>query len=98
MGKYPHAPQPHNLYGVVLEYQNKHSEAMKHFRAAQALDPNYRPAKYNLSNYGNSFFKRHCALDESDCMNYSSIVHEASNLPNYSKLLHIKNEISETMR
>ena len=41
MRKYPHAPQPHNLLGVLLEKEGDHPAAMRHFRAAWALDPTY---------------------------------------------------------
>lgn len=52
MRKYPHAPEPHNLIGVTLEKQGDHISAMKHFRAAWALDPTYDPARINLEHYG----------------------------------------------
>ena len=68
MGKYPHAPQPHNLLGLLLEKQNNHPIAMKHFRAARALDPTYLPARHNLECYGTFFFNGKCAYDETDCL------------------------------
>lgn len=52
MSKYPHAPQTHNLMGIILEKKEEHAAAMKHFRAALALDPTYYPAKHNLDMYG----------------------------------------------
>lgn len=52
MGQYPDAAQPHNLYGVLLEKTGQHTAAMRHFRAALALNPSYRPANYNLEQYG----------------------------------------------
>ena len=67
MGKYPHAPQPHNLIGILLEKQGDHLTAMKHFRAAWALDPAYIPARCNLENYGTFYSKQQCAFDETDC-------------------------------
>jgi len=68
MGKYPHAPQPHNLMGVKLENEGAHSAAMKHFRASWALDPAYFPARYNLYQYGELFGGPHKdAYDETDC-------------------------------
>ena len=67
MGKHPHAPEPHNLFGVLLERQCDHLAAMKHFRAACALDPTYVPARCNLNNYGSFYFKGQCAIDETDC-------------------------------
>ena len=67
MGKYPHAPQPHNLIGILLEKKGDHLAAMKHFRAAWALDPTYIPARQNLDCYGTFFSSGKCAYDESDC-------------------------------
>lgn len=52
MGKYSHAPQPHNLFGIILEREGRHVEAMKHFCAAWSLDPTYQPARHNLEHYG----------------------------------------------
>lgn len=69
MCKYPHAPHPHNLYGIILEKKGKHPEAMKHFRAAWALDPTYSPALYNLNVYGTFFSKGSCAYDVDDVPN-----------------------------
>lgn len=52
IGEYPHAPHPHNLYGIILEkYGDKHA-AMSHYRAAIALEPSYKPARCNLNRYG----------------------------------------------
>ena len=68
MGKYPHAPQPHNLLGLLLEKQNDHPTAMKHFRAAWALDPTYLPVRQNLECYGTFFSRGRCAYDETDCL------------------------------
>lgn len=66
MERFPHAPQPHNLLGIVLEKTGDHSGAMKHFRAAWALDPSYTPANHNLHTYGTFFSGGSCAFDESD--------------------------------
>lgn len=66
MEKYPHAPQPHNLLGIVLEKMGNHMTAMKHFRAAWALDPSYLPANHNLKTYGTFYSGGYCAFDESD--------------------------------
>ncbi len=66
MERYPHAPEPHNLLGIILEKTGDHLTAMKHFRAARALDPTYRPANYNLSTYGTFISCGMCAFDESD--------------------------------
>ena len=67
MGKYPHAPEPHNLIGILLEKKGDHLTAMKHFRAAWALDPTYIPARQNLDCYGTFFSSGKCAYDESEC-------------------------------
>lgn len=66
MEQHPHAPQPHNLLGIVLEKSGNHTEAMKHFRASWALDPTYLPAQHNLEAYGTFFSRGRCAFDESD--------------------------------
>jgi len=67
MGNYPHAPQPQNLIGILLEKKGDHQTAMKHFRAAWVLDPAYIPARQNLDCYGTFFSGGKCAYDESDC-------------------------------
>jgi Flp pilus assembly protein TadD len=46
------APQPHNLFGILLEYRGDRLRAMKHYRAATDLDPTYLPAKNNLYRIG----------------------------------------------
>ena len=48
----PHSAIPHNLMGILMEKENNHVLAMKHFRAAYALDPTYIPARYNMEQYG----------------------------------------------
>ena len=67
MGKFPNAPQPHNLLGIVMEKEGDHAGAMKHFQAAYALDPTYLPARQNLDHYGTFYSWGGCAYDESDC-------------------------------
>lgn len=66
MFKYPHAPHPHNLYGIILEKKGDHYRAMNHFRAAWALDPSYLPANHNLNTYGSFFARGKCAFSEDD--------------------------------
>ncbi|MDN5334556.1 MAG: hypothetical protein PWP59_1818, partial [Sphaerochaeta sp.] len=34
MERFPHLPEPHNLYGILLEKRGEHLLALKHFRAA----------------------------------------------------------------
>lgn len=72
MEKYPHAPEPHNLIGVLLENKGDHAAAMKHFRAAWALDPTYMPARYNVDRFISFFTLGKCAFDESDCPQYEA--------------------------
>ena len=52
MANAPHAAQPHNLMGIVSESRGDHVQAMKHFRAAWALDPTFLPARVNMERYG----------------------------------------------
>ncbi len=47
----PDSPEPHNLLGILLEKEGEHVAAMKHFRAAWALDPSYEPARKNLESF-----------------------------------------------
>lgn len=44
----PHSPEAHNLYGILEELQSDGNLARKHYRAAYALDPTYKPATRNL--------------------------------------------------
>lgn len=67
MGTFPHAPQPHNLMGILLEQENDVLGAMRHFRSAWALDPTYLPARYNLNRLGSLTPSGKCAYEESDC-------------------------------
>ncbi|MDU7925547.1 MAG: hypothetical protein E7J43_01435, partial [Finegoldia magna] len=43
MAEFPHDPVPHNLLGILMEIKGNHLLAMKHLRAAWALDPSYTP-------------------------------------------------------
>ena len=70
MGKYPHAPQPHNLMGVLFEIRKDHAGAIKHFRAAWSLDPTYIPARHNLENFASFYTNNKFAFDENDCQTY----------------------------
>lgn len=67
IGKYLNAPEPHNLLGLPLEAQDDHLAAMKHFRAAYALDPAYLPARHNLEHSGSFYPKGKWAYAEPDC-------------------------------
>ena len=67
MSRHPHAPQPHNLMGVLFEARDDHTSAMKHFRAAWSLDPTYYPARHNLDNLASFYIRSEYAFDERDC-------------------------------
>lgn len=67
MERFPHAPEPHNLFGLLFEMQGDHLAAMKHFRAAYALDPTYLPARHNLDLFGSFYPTGKWAYDVSDC-------------------------------
>jgi len=43
-----HAPEVHNLLGIIAELTGNLSLAGKHFRASYALDATYKPASRNL--------------------------------------------------
>lgn len=69
MIRYPHSAKPHNWMGVILKEKRDLMGAMKHFRAACALEPEYLPSRYNLEQCGNIFSKHvKVALDESECI------------------------------
>lgn len=68
MSEYPHAPEPHNLLGIILEKTGDHVKAMKHFLAAWALDPTYRPANHNLNTLGTFASQGYLAYEEADIL------------------------------
>jgi DNA-binding NtrC family response regulator len=41
-------PEPYNLLGVIAEFNDEIERAQKHYRAALAYDPTYKPARSNL--------------------------------------------------
>lgn len=67
MEEEPHSPIPHNLMGILMEKLSNHALAMKHFRAAAALDPTYIPARFNMEQYGTQNHENLCAFCEEDC-------------------------------
>ena len=72
MAAAPHDAQPHNLMGIIAESRNDHVQAMKHFRAAWALDPTYRPARINMERYGSFSGQMHRPVyDETECVSCS---------------------------
>ena len=76
MRLYPHAPQPHNLFGIILEMEGDHFEAMKHFRAACALEPTYKPSSENLDINGYGRRRGRYAFCEADCDAQASVAYE----------------------
>ncbi len=67
MGTYPNSAVPHNLYGLLYEKCGEHVQAMKHFRAAWALDSSYLPARFNLNCFGTFMSREEDAYWETDC-------------------------------
>ena len=63
----PHSAVPHNLMWLLMEKKRKHEDAMKHFRAANALDPAYAPARWNLEGFAEFYKTRKDAYSVSDC-------------------------------
>ena len=61
---HPHSALPHNLMGILLEKQGRHEEAMRHFRAAYALDPQYEPAERNMESFGSFALHDECDYGE----------------------------------
>ena len=41
-------PEPHNLLGILSEMKGDDNTARRHYRAAYALDPTYKPSCRNL--------------------------------------------------
>ena len=67
MFEHPHDAIPHNLMGLLLENEDSHVDAMKHFRAAYALNPTYRPSSWNLECFGSFTMQHPCAYFARDC-------------------------------
>jgi tetratricopeptide (TPR) repeat protein len=63
----PHSAVPHNLMGLLLEKKRRHEDAMKHFRAAYALDPSYGPSRWNLDAFAEFYKTRKEAYFAADC-------------------------------
>lgn len=49
---YPESPIPHNLMGLYWVDKRNEGQAVKHFRAAMALDSRYEPALQNIMMLG----------------------------------------------
>lgn len=59
----PDAPEPHNLLGLWNEVNKNFDLARKHYRAAYALDPTYKPATVNLERVCTMFSDRDVPLN-----------------------------------
>jgi tetratricopeptide (TPR) repeat protein len=59
----PNAPEPHNLLGIWYELQGNNDLARKHYRAAYALDPTYKPASKNLERVCTFFLYENIPVD-----------------------------------
>lgn len=59
----PDSPEPQNLLGIWHEYKGNNDMARKHYRAAYALDPSYKPASRNLERLCVFFEKQSPAID-----------------------------------
>jgi len=66
MSDYPDNAVPNNLMGLLDEKKGDHLNAMKHFRAAWALDPSYRPVLMNLDCFGTVSSDKVFIFDETD--------------------------------
>lgn len=65
--KYPDAPQPQNLLGILAERHNNCIQAMAHYRASYALSPSYRPSRRNMDRYADFNNKTKCCYMDQDC-------------------------------
>lgn len=81
MELYPDSAVPHNLRGIVLEKRGRHPEAMKHFRAAVALDASFVPANFNMERYSSFEKERNLepAYEEEDCMRMKGVMQGKKN-------------------
>ncbi|MBP1744449.1 MAG: hypothetical protein H6Q58_1427 [Firmicutes bacterium] len=59
----PAAPEPHNLLGALHEIRGNEDMARKHYRAAYALDPTFKPANKNLERICTFCILPHMAMD-----------------------------------
>lgn len=63
----PSKPEAQNLTGAITEIRGDWLTALKHYRAAMALDPTYKPADANVERIVSRHEKaRDISLDESD--------------------------------
>ena len=63
----PHSAKVHNLYGILEECLKDCSLANKHYRAAIALDPTYKPSIRNLERITTFYaYNDRCKFDFGD--------------------------------
>lgn len=62
----PNAAQPHNLLGVWYELNSDYELARKHYRAAYALNPTYKPASRNIERVCSMYFTNLSEVDYGD--------------------------------
>ena len=63
----PHSAKAHNLYGILEECLKDCSLANKHYRAALALDPTYKPSIRNLERITTFYaYNDRCKFDFGD--------------------------------
>ncbi|WP_050637210.1 hypothetical protein [Candidatus Stoquefichus sp. SB1] len=67
--QYPDAPQPQNLLGIIAEVKGDKVLAMKHYRAAWALAPDYRPAHANIERLVDMEYHREYYFHDQDIEN-----------------------------
>lgn len=65
------APEVHNLFGALLEIQGDFLLAIKHYRAAYALDPTYKPVIRNIERI-TTFSLKPCLIEP----DYGDKLHE----------------------
>lgn len=69
MAKDCSSPQTHNLFGIISEYKGDKLLAAKHYRAAYALDPTFKPARNNLeriTTYYDSLYRKYDLGDKKE--------------------------------
>lgn len=85
----PDAPEPHNLLGLWNEFNKNYDLARKHYRAAYALDPTYKPASINLERVCTMFSSMNVPADFGEVFEKSVI--DSKNLKNFNKEKEILN-------
>lgn len=66
LNAHPNSPEPQNLLGIWNEMNGNVDLARRHYRAAYALDPSYKPASRNLERLTHFFDKKREPIDFGD--------------------------------